>query len=114
MMSSTFDVFLTISLSSTACSFFLTRYFIICPLGGTVISFFFFLPGVVFLIFLLPFLVIVFLELCQSSSLTPCSVIQLGRDFCKIIQFHYKTIDFKADLLRTKTNTHSFLRYIHV
>ena len=33
---------------------------------------------------------------------------------CKNIQFHYKTIDFKADLLRTKTNTHSFLRYIHV
>ena len=30
---------------------------------------------------------------------------------CKIIQFHYKTIHFKADVLRTKTSTYSFLRY---
>ena len=30
---------------------------------------------------------------------------------CKIVQFPHKTIHFKADVLRTKTSTHSFLRY---
>ena len=29
---------------------------------------------------------------------------------CKIIQFYYKTIHFKADVPRTKTSTHIFLR----
>ena len=30
---------------------------------------------------------------------------------CKIVQFPHETIHFKADVLRTKTSTYSFLRY---
>ena len=30
---------------------------------------------------------------------------------CKIVHFPHETIHFKADVLRTKTSTYSFLRY---